>query len=154
MIDTFVKRESGLLGEHLARAARELRMRVDAGADRRAADRQFEDRCDRFLGATNRQLQLPSEPADFLAQTNRRRVGQMRAADLDDLVPLLRLAVEHFVKACQRGDQLRLDRDANGNMDRGREGVVRALPHVDVVVGMDWLRSLETVAAEHLNGAV
>ncbi len=154
VIDGFVKREAGLLGEHLARAARELWMRVDAGADRRAADRQFEDRIDRFLGATNRQLQLPSEPADFLAQTNRRRVGEMRAADLDDLVPLLGLAVEHVVKACQRGDQLRLDRDADGDMNRGREGVVRALPHVDVVVGMDWLRGLEAVATEHLNGAV
>ncbi len=38
--------------------------------------------------ALDRQLQLPGKAADLLAQAQRRGVGQVRAADLEDLVPL------------------------------------------------------------------
>ena len=61
----------------------------------------------------------------------------MRAADLDDLVPLLGLGRQVFVQPLERGDQVAGDRHAGGNVHRRRERVVRRLAHVDVVVGMD-----------------
>ena len=39
------------------------------------------------LGPFDRKLQLPRKPAEFLTQPQRRGVGQVRAADLDDLIP-------------------------------------------------------------------
>ena len=39
-------------------------------------------------------------------------------------------------------------------MNGGREHIVRGLPHVDVVVGVDRLLLVEAIAAGHLDGAV
>ena len=68
MVDRLDERDAGLLGEHRGHAAAEFRMRVDAGADRRAAGGQFEHGCDGPLGPLERQLQLPGEAAELLTQ--------------------------------------------------------------------------------------
>ena len=44
----------------------------------------------RALGTCDGQFNLPRKTADFLSQPQRRGIGQMRAANFDDLVPLLR----------------------------------------------------------------
>ena len=135
-------------------AAAELGMRVDAGADGRAAGRQFEHRVLSLRGPLDRQFDLPGEAADFLAQPQRRGVGQMRAADLDDLVPLLGLVGQHAVQPLKRRDQVLFDRRGHGHVDRRGKHVVGALPHVDVIVGMDRLFGLQPIAAQQLDGPV
>ena len=85
-------------------------------------------------------LDLPGVAAELLAQADRRGVGQMRAADLDDVVPLLGLVREHVVEVRSSGGIRSLwIAMADGDVDGGREHVVGRLPHVDVIVGMDRL---------------
>ncbi len=58
----------------------------------------------------------------------------MRAADLDDVVPFLRFAVQIGGELFQRGDQMLGDDLGAGNVHRGGEGVVGRLAHVHMVV--------------------
>jgi hypothetical protein len=108
-------------------------------------------RLHRPLGALHRQLDLPGKAAEFLAQPQRRGIHQVGAADLDHPVPLLGLFAEHLMQPLQGGDQLGAGFDRQGDVDGGGEGVVGALPHVDVIIGMDRLFSGEAVAADQLN---
>ena len=80
------------------------------GADRGAAGRQFEHRLDRTFGPLDRQLHLPGKAAELLAQPQRRGVGQVRAADLDDLVPCLGLFGQHVAQPLERRESARVDR--------------------------------------------
>ena len=54
-------------------------------------------------------------------------------------VPLLGLRRQRIVQPLQGRDQSLLDRHADRHVDRRGENVVGALPHVDVVVGVDRL---------------
>ena len=64
----------------------------------------------RRLRPLDRQLNLPGEAAEFLAQPQRRGVGQVRAADLDDLVPLAAaFSASTSCELLQRGNQLVLE---------------------------------------------
>ena len=91
MVPGLDERHAGLLSQHFRDLGPELRMRVDAGADRGAPGRQLQHGMQGPAGPVDRQLDLPGVAADFLPQANRRGVGQVRPADLDDVVPLLRL---------------------------------------------------------------
>ena len=93
---------------------------------------------ERPLGPDDRVLGLGRVAGEHLADADRRGVHQMRAADLDDLVPLLGLGGELARAAARaRGSSLLAHDDRRGDVHRGRERVVRRLAHVDVVVGMD-----------------
>ena len=83
----------------------------------------------------------------------------MRAADLDDLVPALRLVGEPLVHRPQRRKQPLVHRHRRGDVHRGREAVVRRLALVDMVVGVDRLlaaalagQDLVGAAGDHLIG--
>ncbi len=82
-------------------------------------------------------LDLLGVPGKLLPQPDRRRVHQMRAADLDHVPELARFRAQRLVKLLQRGHQLVLQRLGRGDVDRRRDHVVARLPHVDVVVRMD-----------------
>jgi hypothetical protein len=97
------------------------------------------------------QLDLPRESAKLLTQPQRRRVHQVRPADLDDPVPLRRLFDQRFVQRLERRQQSVLDLHRHRDMDRRREGVVGALTHVDVIVGVDRFLRGEAVAPKHLD---
>ena len=101
-----------------------------------------------------RQLELPGVAAEFLPQANRRGVGEMRSADLDDVVPLLRLVAQRRCKPFQGGQQFLGNGLARGHVDGGGEHVVGRLPHVDVIVGMDRLLLVEAIAAGQLDGPI
>ena len=58
----------------------------------------------------------------------------MRAAGLDDVVELLRLALERVREQLERGQQVVDGPVERGEVHRGREDVVRRLAHVHVVV--------------------
>ena len=57
-------------------------------------------------------------------------------------------------QALQRRQQLFRDRQAGGHMNGGRKHIVGGLPHVHVVVGMNRLALVETVAAGQLDGPI
>ena len=76
-------------------------MGVDAGADRRAARWQFEDRRQCSFRSLYRQFQLPDVTTEFLPEPDRRGVGQVGATDLDDAVPLLGLLIERIAELLQ-----------------------------------------------------
>ncbi len=154
MIFGFHERQAGLLGKHFGDPPAELRVRVDAGPDGRPAHRQFEKRDDRSLRPFDRQFHLSRKSAEFLTQPQRRRVGQVRATDLDDLVPGLRFRSKHVAQSLQGRYQFAGDGDGDGDVDRRRKRIVRALAHVDVVVRMDRLLQSETVAAKRLDRPV
>jgi hypothetical protein len=74
-------------------------MRVDPRADRGSTGGKFQHGPQRFVRAIERHFNLPGETTDLLPQTQRRGVGQMRAADLDDFVPLRRFLLQNIAKA-------------------------------------------------------
>ena len=63
----------------------------------------------------------------------------MRAADLQNVLPLPRLFGQHRGTIRQGGHQLLVDRHGHGHVDGRGKDVVGALAHVDVVVRMDRL---------------
>ena len=54
---------------------------------------------------------------------------------------------EHRPEPLERGNQIPLDRPCHGHVNGRGKHVVSALPHVDVIVGMDGLVGLKAVAA-------
>lgn len=75
----------------------------------------------------------------------------MRAANLDDLVPLLGFGGEVGVQALECGNQVTRNRYTRGNVHGGRKCVVRRLAHVDMVVWVDrTLFALRTNAEAQL----
>ena len=63
----------------------------------------------------------------------------MGPPDLDDLGELAGLVVERVPQLLQGGEEPVLDLLGGGDVHGRREGVVRRLAHVDVIVGMDRL---------------
>ena len=154
MIDRFDKVDARGLAEHLADAAGELRMGVQPAAHRRAADGQFEHRFQRQAGPAGRAVQLPGETAELLAQRQGRGIDQVRAADLEDVLPLARLLGKRPAAIVQGRQQLLADAQGHGHVDRRGKNVVGALPHVHVVVRMNGLRVGEAVAAAEFDGPI
>ena len=119
---------------------RELGRRVDPGAHGRAAERQLRHRRQRGARRGARCCSHLRVARELLAEPDRHRVLQVGAPDLHDVVE--RLAPSRPARACsasQRREQLALERLRGGDVDGRGEDVVRRLPHVDVVVGVDRL---------------
>ena len=139
---------------HLARReVAELRVRVEAGADRGAADRQLVEARDRLAHDAEAVVELGHPAADLLAERDRRRVLQVRAADLDDVGVRLGLGRQRVAQLPDRRQQHVLELLDHRDVHRGREGVVGRLPAVDVVVRVDRLLRAQ-LAAGQLDGAV
>ena len=95
---------------------------------------------------------LPGQAADLLAQAQRRGVHQVRATDLDDLVPVAGLwppAVRAVARSA--GSRSLLDLQRHRHVNRRGKGVVGALPHVHVIVGMNRLLRREAIAPQQIS---
>ncbi len=125
-----------------------LRMSVQAGAGRRAADTQppqpLRGKPDFFDVALNRF----GIRAEFLPQPHRYGVLQMRAPAFDHVVKFARLSCSsarwRFV---QRADQF-IQPPQAPQPDRGRDRVVGGLRHIDVIVRVDGLLRIGDREAE------
>ena len=130
------------------------RMRVEAGADRGAAERQLAQVRQRGVDVREPVVELRDVAGELLAQRERRRVLQVGAADLDDVrelaAPCASSVSRSFFTA---GFSVALERDHRGDVHRGGKRVVRRLPLVDVVVRVHEAL-LAALAAEQLGGAV
>ena len=81
-----------------ARALGELGVRVEPGADGGAADGELVEPGQRELDALEVGVELRDVAAELLAERERHRVLQVRAADLDDVVELLGLGRERVAQ--------------------------------------------------------
>ena len=98
--------------------------------------------------------QLPRPTADLLPQRQGRGIDQVRAADLEDLSPLVGLLGEHPAALLQGRQQVLADAQRHRHVDRRGENIVGALAQVHVIVGMDGLAVGKAVAAAKLDGPV
>lgn len=76
---------------------------------------------------------------EFLAEGQRSGVLQVRSTNLDDLFESLRLRVHGIPQLSQSRDEVPADLEDCSDMHCSREGVIRALAHVNVVVWMHRL---------------
>ena len=144
---------AGEPGQLLRHAVGEFGVRVEAGAHRGTAQRQLAQVRQRALHVADAVVELRHPAGGLLAQRQRRRVLQMRAADLHDLAELLALPGERVAQEPQRRDELVDDGRDRGDVHGGGKHVVRRLALVHLVVGMDE-SLLSALAAEDLAGAV
>ena len=74
--------------------------------------------------------------ADLLAEADRQRIPRRIVAGLDDVVRFFRSPPQHQFKMIEGGDERLVELNVGGNVDRGRDDVVAALAHVDIVIRM------------------
>ena len=80
-------------------------VRVEARADRRAAERELVEVGQRGFDVREAVVELGDPAGELLAERERHRVLQVRAADLDDARELLGLRVERVAQLPHGGDQ-------------------------------------------------
>ena len=144
------ERQPGVVGESRDRALREAVGRVDAGADRGAAEGQLEDPGEGGLEPLDPASHDGRVAAELLAERHRGGVHQVRAAGLHEVVELGGLGLQRRRELFQRRHQVAGRRHRRGDMDRGRERVVAGLAGVDLVVGVDVDPGLRGESGEHL----
>ena len=110
---------------------------VDARADSRAAHSQVAQKIDALREHFLVALDHAGPAAEFLAQRQGRRVLEVRAADLDDILEFDFFGMEGVIKGIHSREEAPFDEQDAGHVQARRESVVRALGMVDVVVGMD-----------------
>ena len=124
-------------GQPAARPQGELGMRVDPRADGRAAERHGQELDLGGAGPSQRLLDLAGVAAELLAEADRRGVLEVGPPSLDHGPERLLAGHERGVEGLEGGQQPFLDGDGGRQLQRSRDGVVRALAAVDVVVRMD-----------------
>ena len=131
----------------------ELGVRVEAGAHRRAAGRQLVEAGQGQLDALEVGVQLGHVAGELLAQGERDGVHQVGAPDFGDVGVGDFLLVQRVAQRRHRRQQPVHDLLGRRDVHGGREGVVRRLRHVHVVVGVDRLLRSH-LAAGQLDGPV
>src|SRR5262245_24557827 len=90
--------------------------------------------------------------AEFLSQSNWRRVHQMRATEFDNFPEFLSLRLQCILKTFERRHEIIPDRFAYSNMHGCRNYIVTGLSHINVVVGMHGIPGPDRFAS-YLAGA-
>src|SRR6185295_3004273 len=124
---------------------------IETGADGGPALRQELYLREDLLQARDSELDLCCIAGELLAEGERRRVLGVRAPDLDDAGPGARLLRQRLVEVLQGRKQPLVDLERTCDVHGRREGVIRGLREVDVIVGIDGLLRSQ-LSAEHLDG--
>ena len=146
------KREFGELSYAARECLGELRLGIQAGADRGAALGDGIKFTLRHGKAHGGGLHLSGIAGKFLAQGERRGIHGVGAADFDDLGEFFRLLGERGVQPHERRQQMAVDFDCRGDMHGARDRVVGRLAHIDVIVGMHQLFRAEFAAERQIGG--
>ena len=112
-------------------------MGVDARPDGGPTERHAEQLGLGGACPAERFLDLARVAAEFLAEPDRRGVLEVGPAGLDHRPELLLLRGQARVEALKGRQQLLLDGQRGGQLERGRDRVVGTLAAIDVVVGVD-----------------
>ena len=128
--------------------------RVDTRAHGRATERQLAEVRQGVAECAEAMIELCSIARELLSERQRRSVHQVRTADLDHVLELLRLLLQRVAQALYAGDR-RLHHHLVGRDVHARGiGVVRRLRLVHVVVRLQRLLALADLLARQLMGAV
>ena len=125
-----------------------LGMGVDAGPDRRPAERHGQQLVARDLGATDGFLDLAGVATELLTEADRRRVLEVGPARLDHRPELVGLGRQRRLQLDEGRDERLLDGHRGGQLERRRDGVVGALAAIDVVVRVDTRRAAKPAGGE------
>src|SRR4029079_15355461 len=109
-------------------------MVIERGSARRAAECQLGQMRKRGLEVTQAMVELRDVARELLPERERRRILEVRAADLDDVIEGFRLRIARRAKLPQRGDEARADRDYRRDRHRGRKDGVWRLALVTVLL--------------------
>ena len=85
LVGRAAEREPGELRDARRSAVRELRVGVEAGTDRSAADREVVEALRRDVEALEVGIELGDVAGELLTERERHRILQVRAPDLDDV---------------------------------------------------------------------
>lgn len=121
--------------------------RVQPRADRSAAERELVEEGECRLQLLLRLLEHREPAADLLRKGDGHGVLQMGAPRLDDALVFFHQAAEGVGEEVDAREEPVLDRNDGGNVHCRREGVVRALRHIGVIVRMEDLLARDLVAA-------
>src|ERR1700722_20825868 len=99
------ERQPGQLRNFLRSSFREFRMRVESGADRRAANRKIVEPIERNSDARAVPIELRNPTRKFLADREGSRVLQMRPADFDNVLEFLSLRLNCITDFLYRRQQ-------------------------------------------------
>jgi hypothetical protein len=110
---------------------------IQTGPDRRSAQSQLFDGCDRVACAQFTVFDLLGISAELLSQADRSRVHQVSSTYLDDVPKLLRFRFEPILQMLESRHQVVPDRFGHGDVDCSRNHVVAGLAHIDMIVWMD-----------------
>jgi hypothetical protein len=127
-----------MLGELLDHALVVVGVRVQPRARGRAADTEAAQALGRNLDALHIVAHGPRVGGELLPQPHGHGILEVRAPRLDHVVELQGLRLERVGEVVDCGQQLP-HAPKRPEPDGGRDGVVGALGHVDVVVGADGL---------------
>ena len=159
VVDRFAEWQAEAHRQFFGHARAELGVGIEAGAHRGAALGQLVKARQRALEPLYGQLHLARPAAYFLAHADGGGIHQVGAADLDHVVPGLRLLEERLVQVLQRRQQHLVGLHRDGHVNGGGNGVVRRLAEVYVVVGVHRVlaaalagKNLVGAAGDHLIG--
>ena len=116
---------------------RELRVRIDPGADGGPSDREFREGRPAGRDTSDSVVNLGLVAGELLPEADRGGVHQVGASRFHDRIELLRLLRQALFEFAEGGQQVVVDLHEGRDVDRGRDHVVRGLAHVHVVVRMD-----------------
>ncbi len=87
----------------------------------------------------DRLVELRDPTGDQLAKSERRRVLKVRPSHHHDIAISEGLLIEDVAEPAYRRDQAAFDRFDGRDVHRGREGIVRRLAVIHIIIGMDRL---------------
>ena len=133
------EREPGLSGDFFRRFFRESFRSVESGSDGCSAEREFIEFGECRFDALDGEFDLGNVSGELLSEGQRNSVLKVGASDFYDRHEFIALDFEFFKESFECGQKLADDHFRRGNVHRSREGVVRGLRHIDVVVRMNGL---------------
>src|SRR5207245_7014373 len=123
------------------------------GADSSAADGEIVEAVQSYGDAAAITVKHIHVAGEFLAESERRGVLQMGAADFYDVRELFGFGVQRVAKVFYRGKQAARRFRGGGDVHGGGKRIIGGLRHVDVVVGMNGLFAAH-FAAGNFDGAI
>ncbi len=128
-------------------------MGVEAGADGSAADGEIVEAVESDGDASAIAVKHIDVAGKFLAESERRGVLQMSAADFDDVRKFFSFGIERVAKIFYRGEQAARRFRGGGNVHGGGKRVVGGLRHVHIVIGVNRFLAAHD-AAGNFDGAI